>query len=163
MVMQTHLQQGLSVAYYSGDNKLLGGAEWPLPAIVGATKLCLSGLEPDGVYRTSCTNAVADNSLPGPSSVSFCSVNFAQPNLQDGCYPPPPTAGAISPNGTTPMVASQTMTSAPTGGTSRAGTDNGARSRGPGSIYAALSMFLPFLVYEPSLKGQPGVTIGYAS
>ncbi|TEB32342.1 hypothetical protein FA13DRAFT_247832 [Coprinellus micaceus] len=69
MVMQTHLQQGLSVPYYSGDNELLGGAEWPLPAIVGVTKLCLSGLGSDGVYRTSCTNAVADNSLPGPSTV----------------------------------------------------------------------------------------------
>lgn len=102
LAMRAHLQSNLSVAYYSGDNKLLGGVDWAVPAVPGVTTMCMSGLGRDGFYRTSCTNAVADNTIGGGGSPPFCSVNFAQPNLQDGCYPPPPTADAISPNGTTP-------------------------------------------------------------
>ena len=104
LAMRAHLQSHLSVAYYSGDNKLLGGVDWPVPAVPGVTTMCMSGLGRDGFYRTSCTNAAADNTIGSGGSPPFCSVNFAQVNVQDGCYPPPATAGAISPNGTTPTT-----------------------------------------------------------
>lgn len=98
-VMQSHLQQHLSVAYYSGvDNQLLGGSDWPVPAVPGIVRLCVSGLAADGRYRTTCTNADSDNALP-PNTVPWCTVTYAQPNIQDGCYPTPPTTLAINPEG----------------------------------------------------------------
>lgn len=95
LAMEVHLRSRLSVAHYSGvGNELLGGAEWPIPDPPGIVRLCVSGLGKDGNYRTSCTNVQEDNRMP---LEKWCSVNLGQPNLQDGCYPPPSDPLALSP------------------------------------------------------------------
>ena len=102
LVMEVHLRSGLSVAHYAGvGNELLGGAGWPVPDPPGIVRLCLSGLGPDGNYRTTCTNVEADNRLP---VTTWCSVNFGQTNLQDGCYPPPSDPLALSPYSSSPSA-----------------------------------------------------------
>ena len=88
-VLDVHLNQGLSIAYYNGvDNTLLGGANYSLP--VGANmpiiRLCVSGLAGDGYYyETICTNAVADNVL---ANSPYCQVALGQKAVTDGCYEP---------------------------------------------------------------------------
>ena len=59
----------------------------------------MSGMGQDGFYFTSCSNAVADNTLP-PSNM-FCVVNHGQPNLEDGCYPPAKSVEALKDSGET--------------------------------------------------------------
>lgn len=101
LVMRAHLQQTVSIGYYSGSNHtLLGGVNWPVLDNVGVVRLCMTGLGTDNIYRSACVNAVSDNTLP--SYAGWCSVNFGQQFVIDGCYPPPPTVDSISPNGTTP-------------------------------------------------------------
>lgn len=117
-VMENHLKQNVSIAYYSAgsDATFLGGPDWPVPSGGGPVRLCLSGLGGDGIYRTSCTTVSADNTLPDSNEVSWCSVNIAQPDLQDGCYPAP-----ASPTHTSPF---QDQTSRPTSTASTASTSS---------------------------------------
>ena len=88
-VLDVHLKQGLSIAYYNAiDNTLLGGANYSLP--VGANmpiiRLCASGLGGDGYYyETICTNAAADNVL---ANYPYCQVALGQKAVTDGCYDP---------------------------------------------------------------------------
>ena len=47
-VLEAHLAQGLSTAYYSGiDNTLLGGGDYPIPSNPGVIRLCVSGRSGD--------------------------------------------------------------------------------------------------------------------
>lgn len=88
-VMNVHLNQGLSIAYYNGvDNVLLGGANYSLP--VGANmpiiRLCMSGRAGDGLYdETLCVNALSDNLV---YNTPYCQVTLAQKEVTDGCYEP---------------------------------------------------------------------------
>jgi len=88
-VLDVHLNQGLSIAYYNGvDNTFLGGANYTLP--VGANmpviRLCVSGLAGDGYYyETICVNAIADNQL---ENSPYCEVALVQKQVTDGCYMP---------------------------------------------------------------------------
>ena len=85
-VLEVHLAQGLSVAYYNGiGNSLLGGADYPIPSNPGVIRLCASGQSGDGNYLTACMNALADNTF---GASSYCDVIRRQKNVTDGCYSP---------------------------------------------------------------------------
>jgi hypothetical protein len=85
-VLEVHLAQGLSVAYYNGiDNSLLGGADYSIPSNPGIIRLCLSGQSGDGNYQTQCLNALADNTF---GAGLYCVVIRGQNNVTDGCYTP---------------------------------------------------------------------------
>ena len=85
-VLEVHLAQGLSVAYYNGiGNFFLGGADYPIPSDPGIIRLCASGQSGDGNYMTVCLNALADNTF---GATSYCVVIRGQKNVTDGCYPP---------------------------------------------------------------------------
>src|SRR6266568_4932661 len=88
-VLDVHLNQGLSIAYYNGvDNAILGGSNYSLPAgpNIPIIRLCVSGKAGDGHYReTVCVNAVEDNRL---SNSPYCQVAVAQKLVSDGCYEP---------------------------------------------------------------------------
>ena len=65
LAMRAHLQQTISIGYYSGINHtLLGGVDWPVPDNPGVVRLCMTGLGTDIIYRNTCVNAVSDNTLP---------------------------------------------------------------------------------------------------
>lgn len=83
-VLEVHLAQGLSVAYYSGiDNALLGGGDYPIPSNPGVIRLCMSGRSGDGNPYTLCVNALADNAF---GNHPYCQVIRGQENVTDGCY-----------------------------------------------------------------------------
>lgn len=83
-VLEVHLAQGLSVAYYNGiGNSLLGGADYPIPSNPGVIRLCASGQAGDGSDQTICVNALADNTFGGGP---YCQVIRGQKNVTDGCY-----------------------------------------------------------------------------
>ena len=85
-VLEVHLAQGLSVAYYNGiDNVLLGGADYSIPSNPGVIRLCVSGQSGDRNYQTLCQNALADNTFGGSA---YCQVVRGQKNVTDGCYSP---------------------------------------------------------------------------
>jgi hypothetical protein len=85
-VLEVHLAQGLSVAYYNGiGNSLLGGADYSIPSNPGVIRLCLSGQAGDGSYQTVCINALADNTF---GAILQCVVIRGQNNVTDGCYSP---------------------------------------------------------------------------
>ena len=85
-VLEVHVAQGLSVAYYNGiDNSLLGGSNYPIPSNPGVIRLCVSGQSGDRTDYTLCQNAVADNSFGGDPN---CEVIRGQKNVTDGCYSP---------------------------------------------------------------------------
>ena len=90
-VLDVHLNQGLSIAYYNGvDNAILGGSNYSLPAgpNMPIIRLCVSGRAGDGYYReTLCVNAIEDNRLSAPNNPS-CQVAVAQKFVSDGCYEP---------------------------------------------------------------------------
>ena len=93
-VLEVHLAQSLSIAYYNGvDNTLLRGANYPISATPGIVRLCASGMSGDGNLQTLCVNAVADNAF---ANRPYCHVLRGQNNVSDGCYNPnevvhPPT------------------------------------------------------------------------
>jgi len=101
-VLEVHLAQGRSIAYYNGaDNtQYPGGADWSVPESPGVIRLCMSGRSGDGNYQTTCVNAAADNALPqgGPS----CVVIRSQVVVTDGCYTPdvipPLITGSLTPS-----------------------------------------------------------------
>jgi len=119
-VMNVHLNQGLSIAYYNGiDNVLLGGANYSLP--VGANmpiiRLCVSGRGGDGYYyETICVNAVADNTL---ANTPYCQIALGQKQVTDGCYEPNVVRTASSIGSSGPGVASCTAVSGGTSYTSK--------------------------------------------
>ena len=85
-VLEVHLAQGLSVAYYNGiDNSLLGGADYSIPSNPGVIRLCASGQSGDRNDQTICLNALADNTFGGDP---YCQVTRGQKNVTDGCYSP---------------------------------------------------------------------------
>ncbi|TEB32327.1 hypothetical protein FA13DRAFT_247243 [Coprinellus micaceus] len=144
LAMRAHLQQTVSIGYYSGSNHtLLGGVDWPVPDNPGVVRLCMTGLGTDNIYRSTCVNAVSDNTLP--SYAGWCSVNFGQQFVIDGCYPPPPTVDSISPNGTTPEDL----------------LENGARGGGVARSWMAarcwLGSFHIFIFYRPFCSLLPSV------
>lgn len=82
-VLEVHLAQGLSVAYYSGiDNALLGGGDYPIPSNPGVIRLCMSGRSGDGNPYTLCVNALADNAF---GNHPYCQVIRGQENVTDVC------------------------------------------------------------------------------
>ena len=88
-VMAVHLNQGLSIAYYSGvDNSLLGGADFPFPSSGGIVRLCLSGKAGDGSYQTFCENIHQDNNIAGLAGDPYCIIAVGQNFVSDGCYVP---------------------------------------------------------------------------
>lgn len=125
-VLEVHLNQGLSIAYYNGvDNTFLGGADYSLP--VGPTmpiiRLCVSGRAGDGIYLgTLCLNAIGDNVL---GNYPFCQVAVAQKSVTDGCYQPLNMTRTASytrvPSGSGTYISGGYPTNATSGGTSRFG------------------------------------------
>lgn len=88
-VLDTHLNQSLSIAYYSPiTNEQLGGVNYTLThTLTPGTNvtLCLSGqVGKSNEYQTLCEPAEFDNdiTLPGP----WCYVTVAQHYVSDGCY-----------------------------------------------------------------------------
>jgi hypothetical protein len=85
-VLEVHLAQTLSIAYYNGvDNTFLGGANYPISATPGIIRLCASGRSGDGIVQTLCVNAVADNAF---ANSPYCHALRSQNNVSDGCYDP---------------------------------------------------------------------------
>lgn len=109
-VLDVHLRQGLSIAYYNGvGNEFLGGASYSLPANHGIIRLCVSGRAGDGNYETLCVDASADNVLSGSP---YCQVALPQDNVTDGCYDPHANfKGNTNPTATTTFLSSSTSSS----------------------------------------------------
>ena len=128
-VLEVHLAQGLSVAYYNGiGNSFLGGADYPIPSNPGVIRLCASGQSGDGNYLTVCMNALADNTF---GATSYCAVIRGQKNVTDGCYPPDVVAHSPSSINSSPASVS---TSSP-GFTSSPGSTSSPESANPGSSH----------------------------
>ena len=126
-VLEVHLAQGLSVAYYNGiDNSLLGGADYDIPSNPGVIRLCASGQAGDGSDLTICVNALADNTFGGPN----CQVLLGQKNVTDGCYSP--NVVAHSP--------SSTISSSGSVSTSSPGSTNSGPSYTPAQANSAQSL-----------------------
>jgi hypothetical protein len=86
-VLNVHIAQGLSVAYYGGDLTILGGADYSLPAGAGIVYLCASGEIGVGQFETVCMTATKDNSI-ATDGFDFCAVGIPQQSVTDGCYNP---------------------------------------------------------------------------
>ncbi|TEB32341.1 hypothetical protein FA13DRAFT_1813299 [Coprinellus micaceus] len=85
-VLEKHLQQGLSIAYYNGaGDTFAGGADLAIGDNPGVMRLCMSGQSGDGNYQTTCVNVNADNQIP---TTGGCTVIRAQAEVSDGCYDP---------------------------------------------------------------------------
>ena len=127
-VLEVHLAQGLSVAYYNGiDNSLLGGSDYSIPSNPGVIRLCASGQDGDGSDQTICVNALADNTFAGSP---YCNVMSGQKNVTDGCY---------SPNGIVHSPSS--ITSSPGSvSTSSPGSTNSGSSHTPAQANGAQSL-----------------------
>jgi hypothetical protein len=84
-VVDTHINQTISISYYNAALVRVGGAEWPLPAsLQEKTFLCLSGRAGDGSYETACELSRQDNVI---HIISRC-VAVGQRVVSDGCYVP---------------------------------------------------------------------------
>ena len=56
-VLDNHLKQDLSIAYYNGvDNTRLGGVDYAVNTTTGIVRLCLSNAAGDGLLQTFCMN-----------------------------------------------------------------------------------------------------------
>lgn len=131
-VMQVHLNQGLSIAFYRGaDNSLLGGSNWPVPSYPGVVRLCMSGQAGDGSFLTTCVNAAADNQINGNYGTPVCQVALPQRNVTDGCY---------DPNRTVPGTLSGSTK------TTTAFSSGSTQGSGSGSATSAASAKRPILV-----------------
>ena len=85
-VVDTHINQTISISYYNAALVRVGGAEWLLPASVQEkTYLCLSGRAGDGSYETSCELSRRDNVI---RAFPRCVVAVGQRVVTDGCYVP---------------------------------------------------------------------------
>ncbi len=83
-VLNVHLQQDLSIAYYNGvDNSRLGGVDFTVPGDTSIIRLCVSGQAADMTYSTLCVNAAGNNVLQGSP---FCKVRVVPMVVSDGCY-----------------------------------------------------------------------------
>ncbi|EDR15952.1 uncharacterized protein LACBIDRAFT_321052 [Laccaria bicolor S238N-H82] len=121
-VLEVHLAQGLSVAYYNGiGNSLLGGADYPIPSNPGVIRLCASGQAGDGNYLTVCMNALSDNTF---GAIPYCDVVRGQKNVTDG-----PSSIISSPG----SVSTSESTSSP-------GSTNSCPSYTPAQANGALSL-----------------------
>lgn len=101
MNIHRHLAQGWSIAYYSIDNTLLGGKDYPVPTNVSTVE-CLSGQAGDayGGYQTMCMTTEYDNNIA--EAGSYCQVAVAQYYVSDGCYTAMPnTTSTSTPTSTT--------------------------------------------------------------
>jgi hypothetical protein len=145
-VLEVHLTQGLSVAYYSGiDNTLLGGGDYPIPSNPGVIRLCVSGRSGDGNPQTLCVNALADNAF---GNHPYCQVIRGQENVTDGCYAP--VVAAHSPSSVVSVPASGSSFTSSSGPISTSAYTSCARSLFHGSSLlsvATFAMILPF-TYE---------------
>lgn len=141
-VLEAHLAQGLSVAYYSGiDNALLGGGDYSIPSNPGVIRLCVSGRSGDENPQTLCVNALADNAF---GNHPYCQVIRGQENVTDGCYAP--VVAAHSPS----SVVSGSPSTGSSGPISTSAHASGARPLfHGGSLFpvATFAMILPF-TYE---------------
>ena len=139
-VLEVHLAQGLSVAYYNGiDNSLLGGANYSIPSNPGVIRLCVSGQSGDGNYQTVCMNTVADNTF---FASSYCEVIRGQKNVTDGCYSPnvvvhSPSTIISSPSS---VSTSSPRSTSPPGSTSSPGSTNSGPSCTPAQANSAQSV-----------------------
>jgi len=87
-ILETHLNQSLSIAYYSPTTGArLGGVNYSLSSLAPNTNvtLCLSGqVGHANEYQTMCEVAEYDNDITLPGS--YCVVSVAQHFVSDGCY-----------------------------------------------------------------------------
>ena len=145
-VLEAHLAQGLSTAYYSGiDNTLLGGGDYPIPSNPGVIRLCVSGRSGDEKPQTLCVNALADNAL---GNHPYCQVIRGQENVTDGCYAPVVVAHSPSSVVSDPVLGSYSTSSS--GPISTSAHTSGARLLFHGGSLlsvATFAMILPF-TYE---------------
>ncbi|EDR15945.1 uncharacterized protein LACBIDRAFT_301455 [Laccaria bicolor S238N-H82] len=85
-VMNVHLTQDLSIAYYHGmDYSRFGGASWPVFATTSVVHLCISGYAEDGTLQTLCVNVNEDDTISGSP---YCEIADAPHVVSDGCYEP---------------------------------------------------------------------------
>ncbi|KAF6748436.1 hypothetical protein DFP72DRAFT_1146108 [Ephemerocybe angulata] len=114
-VLEKHLEQGLSVAYYNGaGDSFVGGAGYSIPDTPGVIRLCMSGQSGDGNFQTTCVNVAADNTIP---TTGGCTVIRAQRNVTDGCYDPNFTGLSTltpTPSSTPPSTVTSTKTAVST-------------------------------------------------
>lgn len=146
-MLEAHLAQGLSVAYYSGiDITLLGGGDYPIPSNSGVIRLCVSGRSGDEKPQTLCVNALADNAL---GNHPYCQVIRGQENVTDGCYAP--VVAAHSPSSSVVSVpVSGSHSASSIGPISTSAHTSGARLLFHGGSLlsvATFAMVLPF-TYE---------------
>ncbi|KDR77616.1 hypothetical protein GALMADRAFT_95341 [Galerina marginata CBS 339.88] len=88
-VMNVHLKQGLSIAYYSGvDNVRLGGVDFPFPSSGGIVHLCLSGKGGDESFQSLCEPIHKENDIYGLTGDPYCVLAVSQDFVSDGCYVP---------------------------------------------------------------------------
>lgn len=149
-VLEVHLAQGLSVAYYNGvGNSLLGGADYSVPSNPGIIRLCASGQAGDGNYQTICVNALADNTFGGSP---YCQVIRGQKNVTDGCYSP--NVVVHSPSSITSSPGS-VSTSSP-GSTNSGSSHTSAQANGAHSLdsmfYSVLLLCLPVILATSRLS-----------
>jgi len=149
-VLEVHLAQGLSIAYYNGiDNSLLGGANYSIPSNPGVTRLCASGQSGDGNYQTICVNAVADNTFGGGA---YCQVIRAQKNVTDGCYSPNVVvhspSSIISSRGS---VSTSSPTSTKSGPSYTPAQANGAQSL-KSMLHSVLLLCLPVILVSSRMR-----------
>jgi len=88
-VLETHLNQTLSIAYYDPNtNAQLGGVNYSLSTLDTSTAnvtLCLSGqVGHSNEYQTICEAAKYDNDITLPGT--YCVVSVAQHVVSDDCY-----------------------------------------------------------------------------
>jgi hypothetical protein len=99
-VVDTHINQTISISYYNAALVRVGGAEWLLPVSTQEkTYLCLSGRAGDGSYETSCELSRRDNFIHASSR---CVVAVGQNVVTDGCYVP--GLAVNNPTGAPPAV-----------------------------------------------------------
>ena len=80
--LQTHLNQNLSIAYYSPNGQFLGGTDYHVPG-TGQTYLCMSARVDPNQNATLCVLASMDNTW---YIDKYCFVDVVPSATKDGCF-----------------------------------------------------------------------------
>ena len=80
--LQTHLNQNLSIAYYSPNGQFLGGTDYHVPG-TGQTYLCMSARVDPNQNATLCVLAAMDNTW---YIDKYCFVDVVPSATKDGCF-----------------------------------------------------------------------------
>ncbi|EDR15954.1 uncharacterized protein LACBIDRAFT_301464 [Laccaria bicolor S238N-H82] len=149
-VLEAHLAQGLSVAYYNGiDNSLLGGANYSIPSTPGVIRLCASGQAGDGSHQTLCANALADNTFGGGP---YCNVMSGQRNVTDGCYSSNVVVHSPSSIISSPGSVSTSSSGSPNSGSSHTPAQANSAQSLNSMLHSVLLLCLPVILASSRLR-----------